>query len=167
MAWTTAKTWATGDELDATTLNTYVRDNQNHLKDRMDNLECVQQLGGNYTTTATSFTDVDATNLSLTITTNGGTVAVGFVGTLENGGSGNRVYLEVDIDSGTAALSGGQLSITRVGINDQSLPFGFVAMVEGLSAGAHTFKLQWAVSSGIGKLYASTSAMLEFWVKEL
>lgn len=97
MAWTTPKTWA-AEPLTSSDLNTYVRDNQNHLKNRLDNnAEHTANEGSDYTTTSTSFVDVDATNFSHTITTNGGAVLIGFAGSGQLSTASESIWLEVDI----------------------------------------------------------------------
>ena len=84
MAWTTPKTWSS-EPLTSIDLNTYVRDNQNHLKDRLDASASRVVSGATLlTTTANDFVNVDATKLSLTLTTHGGDVLLGFTGTVRN-----------------------------------------------------------------------------------
>jgi hypothetical protein len=165
MAWTTPKTWNTGDLVTATDLNTHLRDNLDALKGPPTGSYVLNQ-GSDYTTTSTSFVDLDATNLSLTITTTGGDVLVVFAGTGLTAG-GNAVYLDITLDG------------TRVGGNDGIVdiyngyfPIPLVYLLRSVSAGSHTIKLQWKVSGGTGTLFAGagTSAFdlhPQFWVREV
>ena len=85
MAWTTPKTWSS-EPLTSTDLNTYVRDNQNYLKGRVDaDAAQYERTSGDYTTSSSTLVDVDATNMSLTITTTGGDVLVTLVGFASHG----------------------------------------------------------------------------------
>ena len=93
MTWTTPKTWQVDELVTATIMNTHIRDNLNALKTPPSaDYDCNE--AANYATTSTTFVNVDATNLALTITTNGGDVLVHFHGTLQNSSSA-RVYLDV------------------------------------------------------------------------
>lgn len=126
--------------------------------------------GSDYTTTSTTFVDVDATNLSLTITTTGGNVMVGYSGTVRIDTVGAHVHLNVDVDGSVVAADDGIVSMRSTGVTINSM--SFVYLVTGLSAGSHTFKLQWKVSSSTATLYAGAGTSNndihpQFWVQEL
>lgn len=149
MAWTTPKTWSS-EPLTSSDLNTYIRDNQAHLLDRVESsAEHYFRSSGDYSTTSLTMVDVDATNMNFTITTTGGDVLVGFRGWVNSGTSGYE--LAVDLDSGS--------SVTIM----MSVPYGtsfigntsFIAIFTGLSTGSHTFKLQFRrFNTGAMTLYA-------------
>ena len=175
MAWTTPKTWVTGEPLTASDMNTHIRDNLDYLKDQVndaprDSYEVNES--SDYTTTSTSFVDVDATNLSLTITTTGRDVLVGFFGSVHQGSGSQYVYFDVDVDGARNGGDDGLIFVrTEAGGNIYHQP-SFVVRISGLSAGSHTFKLQWKVSASTGTLYAgagtgSRDVHPQFWVKEL
>jgi len=161
MAWTTPRTWVTGELITATLMNAHIRDNLSALKDPPTD-EAVRTGVADYTTTSTSFVDVDATNLALTITTAGGDVMVGMTGTLTNTDATYMTFFDVDVDG---TREGGVNGITH-GHGTSPKPVGFVWMVRGLSAGTHTFKLQWRVNGGTGYLYAHDST-IQFWAREV
>lgn len=150
MAWTTPKTWSS-EPLTSSDLNTYIRDNQAYLLDRLESsAQHYFRSSGAYTTTSATLVDVDATNMNLTINTTGGDVFVGFRGWVISGSSGYEIA--VDLDSGT--------SVTLM----MGVPYGtsytgnasFIAIFTGLSAGSHSFKLQFRrFSSGTMTLYPS------------
>lgn len=95
-------------------------------------------------TEETTFDDVDPTNLSLTICTSGGDVLVSY-----SGGYLNNIptYFDIDIDGTRFA---GDDGIWR----GQSVSPNFSILVPGLSAGNHTFKLQWKTGGANSKLHA-------------
>jgi len=141
MAWTTAKTWSS-EPLTSNDLNTYVRDNQNYLKDRLDGANAKQ-----YTTqvtadtTSNTFVDMDATNLNLTITTNSADVAITIIGNAYNSTNSNVRWAEVavDIDGTDYLLVVSSGSHATIGAGD-CISSTFI--ISGLSAGDHTFKLR-------------------------
>ncbi len=167
MPWTTPKTWVNSEPLTAADLNTHLRDNLNALHAPPTAAFLANEVA-NYTTTSSTFVNIDNTDgkLSLTITTTGGDVMVGFVGYVY--GSGNIGYLDVEMDG------------TRIGSDDGLAIFyntiattSFVILKTGVSAGSHTFKLQWKITAGgTATLYAgagTSGADLhpQFWVREV
>lgn len=136
MAWSTPKTWAS-EPLTSVDLNTYIRDNQNYLKDRVDGV-ADQYAGSGHTTTSTSYVDVDATNMAFTLTTTGKDVLV--TCTLVTSHTINRYsYFQLDVD-GTAQYA---LAYSRHGTGSEYQNLSCSQIISGLSAGSHTFKLQW------------------------
>ena len=100
---------------------------------------------GNYTTTSTTFADVDGSNTNLTISTGAHRVMIMFTGTAKNSTNTFSVYFDVDIDG--TRFGNGDAGIIRI----QSAPAGglhnasFTVVTSALSAGSHTFKLRWRV----------------------
>ena len=164
MAWTSPKTW-TAEVLTSSDLNTHLRDNLNELKDPPSDEYSVNEVA-DYTTTSTSFTNVDGTDLSFTFTTNGGDVMVHFHGTVNNGAG--TVFLDFTVD---AVRHAGDDGIMRCPSNNTS-SMAFTELVTGLAAGSHTFELQWKVSGGTGTMYAGAATAAldlhpQFWVREV
>jgi hypothetical protein len=165
MTWITPKTWTTGEALTASDLNTHVRDNLNALKSP-PTASYILNESADYTTTSTTFVNVDGTHLSLALTTTGGDVLVCFVALVQSGAS-QAVYLDLLLDG------------VRVGGNDGIVGFynGYMALplvylLTGVSAGAHTIKLQWKVSGGTGTMYAGAGTASfdlhpQFWAREV
>lgn len=127
-----------------------------------------QRTSGNYTTTSTSFVDVDPTNMALTIATGARRVLIGFTGSCFNSGP-DTVFFDVAIDG---TRMGGAFGL--MGENEgtgayRNLSFFEVSAV--LSAGSHTFKLQWRNVNGTTTTMpgatASSSTHPTFWVVEL
>lgn len=144
----TQKTWVSGDPLVAADMNTYLRDQLAGVKTPAS-FKCYIDEAADYTTSSTSFTDVDSTDLAATIITGGGVIMVGASLTISIGS--NRVCFDVLID-GT----------TRLGLDDgiasngnTSIMTAFIVPILGLSAGSHSFKLQWKTSAVVtATLYA-------------
>lgn len=162
MAWTTPKTnWATGELVAAGDMNA--------IGENLAALGSVREAVGAYKTTeditagVREFTDIDSSNLSLTITTTGGDVLVHFhgsVGRFNGGRTGAEIDLDVDGDR-----EGGDSGILKLSLNDQVRTPSFTRLIQNLRAGSHTFKLQWKQSnSAVGaRLFAGA----QFWVREV
>lgn len=148
--WTAPRDWADGELIDDGIMNTYVRDNLEALKEPPSSHYDVDEVG-DYSTTQTTFVDVDSSNLSLTITTFGGPVRVWFDGTILN--AGGITYLDVDVD-GSRQWGDDGLAEIPAGTAHVS----FFRRITGLSAGVHTFTLQWKVSAGTATLYSGPTA---------
>lgn len=121
--------------------------------------------GGNYTTTSTSFVDVDATNFNFSITTYGGDLWVGCNVIVTNG---SLTYTAVDVLlDGTLIGNGANYGLGRVALAGATyhLPISFAIPIP-VSAGAHTVKLQWSTTGGTSTMYASSTAPAIFWARE-
>lgn len=167
MAWTTPRTWVTNEVVTAAIMNQYIRDNQVSLKDPPF-AQYVLNEGADYTTTSTSFVNVDATDLALSITTAGGVVEIHFHGIVTNSSTAFNNF-DVEIDGSPYAGDDGITSgVVSAGVKEQ---ISFTVRKSGLSAGSHTFKLQWKTNTGTATLYAGAGTSGydqhgEFWVVE-
>jgi len=148
MAWTAPTTRATGDLITASIYNGDLVDNLLALKDP-PYAEYVLDEGADYTTTSSTFVDIDNTNLSLDLTITGDTVLVGFIGSFRGN---NLVFIDVSVDSSRVA---GDDGIFGQGTFNTlpGLPANFVLPVTGLTPGLRNFKLQWK-TNGTAYLYA-------------
>lgn len=150
MAWTQPRTWA-NEIVNASDLATELRSNQVALKAPPFQTYEANEVS-NYGTISSTYADVDSTNYSFTITTTGGDVLIGF-----NGGA-KDVYLDVSVD-GTLVINntdGGLVDATAYGSG-----CCFMHIITGLSAGSHTFVLQFktAVFSGLVLAGAGTASL--------
>jgi hypothetical protein len=122
---------------------------------------------GDYTgLSSTSFADVDGTNLSITLTTGARRCRIDVIA-VATPSTSNVVALDILIDG---ALQGQALGLNFISgyANTFCIPMGFSFTTAALSAGSHTFKLQYKVSSGSATLYAHTaSSPLIFSVVEI
>jgi len=168
MVWTTPKTWSS-EPLTSIDLNTYVRDNQNHLKDRLD-ASASRIISGALAikTTSTAFVDVDSHNLALTLTTHGGDVLLGFTGSVKNRVNNGTTSLNVAVDGVDYIADDGIVAYQSAGDGGiRNTPVSFVMMIAGLSAGSHTFKLRWKSSHNNTSSIDVVRLHPQFWAKEI
>ncbi len=168
MAWTSPRTWVAGELITAAIMNAHVRDNLLILKDPISD-DYLTNEGADYTTTSTSFVDVDATNLAFTLVTNGGPVMIGFLGTGKSS-AGLQMHFDVDLDGARIAGDDGMVSTTIAVAT--AVAFAFVFLKSSLSAASHIFKLQWKVTGGTGTLFAGAGTggqdtHTQFWAREV
>lgn len=158
MAWTDPRTWATGELVTAALLNTHLRDNLNYLLS--PNNDFIKHVNGSdYTTSSTSFGDVDATNLRLSITSNGGLWIVGFSCACSRGTSSG---LAITLDDGGTNLGDANAGLaTHDGNGTNSFASGI--FVGTLAAGAHDIDLQFrALSASTVTIFATTEVVVMF-----
>lgn len=123
---------------------------------------------GSYTTTSTTFADIDATNLKVTLTTGAHRVLVGFTGVVQN--SQSTEFGDFDIDLDGSRMGAGALGIiaNTMAIVDRH-PLSFTILSNVLTAASHTFKIQWKssnVSNTVSLLSNSTGWEPRLWVLE-
>lgn len=168
MAWTSPKTWSS-EPLTSSDLNTYVRDNQDHLKDRLDNSASKIVTGSSAPTTSSeTFVDIDSEKLSISLTTHGGDVLVGFTGTVKSTGF-RPVFINLAVDGVLYFADDGitQHQAGADGIRNLSVPLCLVMLVADLEAGAHTFKMRWKTQRTNTASMEITSLHPQFWAKEI
>lgn len=95
----------------------------------------------NITTTSTSF--VDLTGFTVTLTTQGGLVAVWF------NARANGTTVRFDIHQDGLSISGDADGLGAPGATGEASIMRLLAP----SAGSHTYKIQWKVTSGTGTVY--------------
>src|SRR5258708_27288320 len=91
MRWTAPPTFTPGQVVTATDLNTYLRDNPNYLYAR-PNSSIKRVNGSDYTTSSSTFVDIDGTNLSITLTLTGAAVLVCFTANIPSAFGGNGAF---------------------------------------------------------------------------
>lgn len=127
-----------------------------------------RRTSGDYTTSSTSFVDVDGTNLNFSITTGAHRVRCVLECTIDNATLTAGVSLELLIDG--VALGGGTAGTIydTSGANNQTVHCEVMSDV--LAAGSHTFKWQFKTNAaGTARLRAGTAAPappLRAWVEE-
>jgi hypothetical protein len=170
--WTTPPTFTPGQIVTATDFNSYLRDNPLYLLARPSQ-SILRDNNASYTTTSTSFVDIDGTNLKITMSISGSAVLLGFTGAMILSTTG---YAKFDFDvDGTRFANGGTDGLTAGNfINGNPNLITMMALVTGLAAGSHTFKPKWCVSSGAitGTLFAGNGTggqdfLPDFWAVEV
>jgi hypothetical protein len=163
--WTLPRTWATGEIVTAAQLNTHLRDNLEYLKLREDTplnaFTCNSTTA--YTTTAATFTDVDAAGLAGTLTTSGGPLLIGMAGTWKSSGTGIDVCLDVTLNGARIGHATYGVTFLQSVAANLYLPVAW-SQVRALAAGVYTLKLQYRTSSGtlsLGPLSATQFYAIE------
>lgn len=151
--WTTMNNLTTGDlvteaDMDAIRSNIEYLHAANH--DLVEHVE-----GTSYTTTSTTFVDVDAADLAQTLTTTGGNVLVLCTLVVSHPTAGARVEFDLEVDGARQGQDFGLAYVYGSAITTQQ-PVALALVADGLSAAAHTFKLQWRVSGGTATLYSTS-----------
>lgn len=153
MAWTTPATWTAGQIVNASDLNTQIRDNENYLLNGIARANLVRVGGANYTTASVTMVDVDAANLILTLAS----VASGRIKAEATfsifGSSAGAIggFFDLIMDSTTRSGGGGNIGSSYCISGAINVVDRFITVVgewTGLSAGSHNVKLQWCAAAG-------------------
>ena len=138
MAWTTPRTWVDDEIVEAVDLNAHLRDNMNYVHSGKP-ASAITLTSGDISL-GTSFADLDATNLSFTLSITTGRVLIAVIAMAETASTNHLVALDVTID-GTRQGGTDGLSAALCSINVPT-PLSFSYFKTGLSVGSHTFRLQ-------------------------
>jgi hypothetical protein len=141
MAWTTPKTWAAGELLTASDMNTYLRDELNYLASGRPYNASSFTAGAS--TTSTSYSD---TGLSVTLTPAASTrvlIIVSLFAVKNTAGSG---FLRVLRDGATQIGNATQVDYNGGSATAIWVPCTFIFVDTGLSLAAHTYALQFKSS---------------------
>lgn len=140
------KTWAAGEVVTNSALNTYLRDNMDLLKDPTTSGYQFDELS-DYTTTSSAFVAVDSTNgkFRQTLDTYGGDVLVTFAGAA---GGNNDVTFDIAVDGNRQAGEDGLYNVANRSNAFRFSNASFAYWVTGLAAGVHTFDLMWRSEGG-------------------
>lgn len=161
-AWTTPINWTSLLAITASRLNKFVGDdgaNAGNLKYLLDERpNKYQYAAGGYTTTSTSYADIDGTNLYTgSLTFSGTRVLTLFAGTGNNLTAGQNVTIEMQMDGTT--LSGHAVTVQ----NTVNATFVHLYLWT-VTAGVHYFKPRFLSSSG-----GTTAGVgaCQFWAAEI
>jgi hypothetical protein len=149
VGWTIPATWNPGQVVSATDLNTHLRDNLNYLLSGRPKQTIKRDNNANYQTSSTSFVDLDPANLIITLNLNGTAVLLLFTAVANNTGGGVP-FIDFEIDGTRFASAGAD----GLGILAHRSATTIAALVTGLSAGNHTFKVKWKTNTGTTAIYS-------------
>jgi len=172
MAFTDPVTYSANARLTGAQMNAALRDNMLALKFPPTAAYITAGRASDYSTTSTSFTAVDATNMALSITTTGngsggnGDVMICLCGTVYSSSS-IRIYFQILEDGVALNADDGLLVSEGSGVR----PVSFMFLRANATAAAHTYTLNWRVSSGTGVLLANAGTSTrdcrtQFWCRE-
>lgn len=147
MAWVAPRTWTAGEVVTAAMLNQDIRDNMNAVAGGRALVNTSYLPSGDITTTSTTFTVADGTNLKQTATINFGR----WIGWWEftghcSGTAGNPVYFttlldDTTYDSGIANNGVSQAQAVLVDANSSARAITLMFAFGNLSAASHYVKL--------------------------
>ena len=143
MAWTTPKTW-TSEVLTSNDMNTYLSDNTQYLYDEITatlDKDIYRRLGGSYSTTSTSYVQIDAANLTSTITTTGGDVLISLTAAAAAIGGTLLAQFEIDNSGTTRDVLRQTISTSET----QNVSFTYTEF--SLAPGTYTFTIRWKTSA--------------------
>jgi hypothetical protein len=168
MAYTAISTFA-DSSVTAALLNASIRDNQLAIKDPPSGNHESNE-ASNYTMNTTTPTNIDTVDWTKTIVTTGGDVFLGLTANGVSAGSRGAI-IEVYIDSATQTIISSIFNSTSKTVPH---PIPCVYLIQGLSAGSHTFTIRWYLSIGtsLNTIYAGAGTASydvhpQFWVREL
>lgn len=164
MPWNIPPTWSAGvkDQPTLTDYNQLLRDNPNYLLGGKD-IAIKDYLGGDKTTTGTSFAVVSTTDFRLTsgVINSGRYMVYAWaewgVTTLNN-----KIFADVYVDATTRANNGdstnGVVSWNMQNVNTDRmfLMAYFTGLITGIT---HVFDIYWKVSAGTGTFYTGSAAL--------
>lgn len=172
--WTQPATWSVNQLVTADDLNTHLRDNLEFLKSPPTGSYLANE-ATDYSTTSTTFVDVDSAKFAYTLDTEGGDIMIGWFGSVRLSQVDRYFYFDVLVN--TLGRVGGDdgLIVCRnpsVTINNRTIAVSFVFLLRSVPAGTHTFKLQWKVDGASATLYSGAATSLldvhpQFWVREV
>lgn len=145
--WTPPITWQVDQLVTNDDLNEQVRDNLEYLLSP-SHLRILRDNSGTYNiTSVTTFQDIDAANLSITLETHGGPTLVHFQGSARSSGTSNPCFVDLAVNGVRmgAAHTFGLLSLASDGA--AWVPLTLALLITGLPPGVHTFRPQWRTAS--------------------
>lgn len=165
--WTAPRTWNVGELVTAGLLNTHLRDNLEFLKAQIDlPLNFAAAASATlYTSSSATFADVDATNLSLSLTTSGGAVLLGMSTQGKHSVAAGELRLDWHIDGARIGDATYGTCLLQAPAADRQIPISHIH-IRAMSAGAHTLKLQLATSGATASL-GGVSGGTFIWALEL
>jgi hypothetical protein len=117
-----------------------------------------------YTTSSSSWTSIDPTNMSHAINTQGGNVLVLFSGSFLHSVIPSNMRLDVDVDGSRIGSTADGIARISWPVANLEIYAGILNVVTGLSAGNHIFTMQWRTNTATLTLTASDA---QFSVLEL
>lgn len=103
---------------------------------------------------------------TLTITTNGGRVMVGFAGPVLNNTNAQATHFAVKTDGAYWGTNTESITFVQFPSGNYVVNNSFTVITPVLTAGSHSFCLDARVSGGTGTIYVS-NVKAQFWVTEL
>lgn len=160
MAWTTPQTWTAGQVVGASDLNTHLRDNINYVLSGRGAVPLWWTSTGVITVNSSTFVDVDATNLKMTITLASGRIMGWWTATMQVDNTAHNVkaWLGTRVDDTTEdnASSAATVMLQQAG-NTNYIPVVVPFAFTNLSQASHFVKLRGRHDGSAGAVLRVTS----------
>lgn len=160
MAWSTPKTW-TATLVTVADLNTYIRDNQNALKTPPQDIYSTGAYAGASTTSAT-FVNIDATNLSLDITTAGGRLAILFQALVYHTSGAGLAYFDLSINGSRIGDTSYGLGAKYMYASGVRIAVNIFIVTGAQVAGSYNVKPMWLTNTG-GTINLDANVLFHIW----
>lgn len=121
---------------------------------------------GNYTTAGTTFADIDTANLGGTIVTGAHRVLVGWNGAMANNNNATSMMMDLAVDGSRVGGTLGYVYYDQHATASEFVNVSSTYLTAPLSAGTHTFFVQWRVGAGTATLTANGNIPFHFWIAE-
>lgn len=156
-------------------MNAHVRDDLDFLKSPPTDLYTFNDTA-DWTTTSTTFTDIDATDISLNTSTDfaGGDLLVVFHGVVRKTTNDGILAFDFTVDGtrhgGDDGIFAYEADATAASARD--IPVSFARIIQSLAAGDHTIVMQWKTSTAGVTLFAGAGTAShdchgQFWCREV
>ncbi len=162
--WTALLNWSFDKAISVPRLNAFVGDdgvnpgNLEYLLRGRQKRVLAKDNNGDYTTTSTTWVDINATDFTAGLTVPAGThILAVFGGVLVQSGASQRIFLDLTLDGtrkGSAGADG--LWQKEFGSGNNDTPFCIFAVWEALSSGLHTVRAQWKVQGSTASLLSGS-----------
>jgi len=120
---------------------------------RLTKNSVVAENAGNWTTTSTSFVDIDSTIFSLDVTTTGSDLLVLFHGTIYNN-TATGTQLDITVNGARYVGESGTAHMYMQDTSNARTPISLSVRVPVL-AGTHTVRMQWSVNAGTATMLSA------------
>jgi hypothetical protein len=162
MAWTAPRTWSAAEVVTAAMLNSNVRDNLLHGSIKQIVRREYEITATGYSTTSTTFVDVDATNLKADITLLGGNGTLLALCSLMGSNSNSTSYYDLVCGATRSYTSTTPNPVVTFNANSVAYPLSIIGFWTGLSVGLQTVKLQYRTASGTNPARVSQDSTASF-----
>lgn len=160
MAWTTPKNWS-AILVTVADLNTHIRDNLNALKTPPQDIYSTGAYAGANTTSST-FVNIDATNLSLDITTTGGRIAILLQVLVYATATAQRAYFDISINGSRIGDTSYGLGNVYCATAGERFTYNLFIVTGAQAAGSYNVKPMWLVNSG-GTINLGANVLFHIW----
>lgn len=150
MAWTTPRTWSTGEVVTSTIMNTHVRDNLTDLDRRTTSTAAT--VSTSQTTTSTSYTDLATTGPAVTVTIGStGKALVSLYGLMLQSNASQASFMGFAVSGATTVAAADAFALAlNAAVAGDAIRCGATWLVTGLNSGSTTGTAKYRVTANTG-----------------